>query len=428
MDQATFDFATRPAAATTDRCGFELGWDHACHGLVPPPALLATPTPVAQGWQAARAVFGPRGRASPPALRQWLALRLQAWQQGLPFDRAGLGVADLARLAVRRCPVLRRPLGGAPQDALAAVHACLDPVRGHGPGRTVMLSRAAWRATDGLGVQALLRRAREAEQPGRVADVAPSPADASQVGAEGGARLDASAWRRLAVLRSFATPLPFAVAAGLPLVLLPPPGVRPCNPVQALQTLLTLQFAHPGWAGRLRRLAATLADPAQRQDLHLLVGALAPRVLEAGQAAASPDAQTRLREALEDAWLHERVLRRWQAWVLGLGEAGTQTLLQRLETIAVREGMPGAPAGRLQRMRPAPGLPNTQDTQDTLAIQAIPAALAAPADRPARLLPLDAATARPVRPARPSRPRPGVPAGPPSPSRRPGPGAGLPAA
>jgi hypothetical protein len=352
MDQATFDFVTRPAAATADRCGFEIGWDHACHGLAPPPVLLAAPSAIAQGWQAARAVFGHRSRSSTPALRQWLALRLESWEQGLHYDLATLSAADLARMAVRRCPVLRQPLGGGSQDALGAAHLCLDPLRGHGGGRTVMLSRAAAQAADGLGLAEVLQRARAAAtaagstHPGDAHNV-PAPlgvGDDASHAASPGAPLDAPAWRRLAVLRSFATPLPFAVAVGLPLVLLPPPGVQPCNAVQRLQVLLTLQFASPGWAARLRRLAATLTDPAQRHDLHLLVGALAPRVLEAETAARSEQRpQPAWREMLEDAWLHERVLRRWQAWVLGLGEAGAHRMLQRLQQIGAQAGACSTP-------------------------------------------------------------------------------------
>ena len=34
-----------------------------------------------------------------------------------------------------------------------------------------------------------------------------------------------------------------------------------------------------------------------------------------------------LRRALEDAWLHERVRRRWQHFVLSLGETATEALL-----------------------------------------------------------------------------------------------------
>ena len=73
-----------PAAA--DRTGFDIGWDHAHHGLVPGAELLHDGTPVCQGWMAGRAVFGRRTMASSRATRQWLQLRTRAWRQGLAFE------------------------------------------------------------------------------------------------------------------------------------------------------------------------------------------------------------------------------------------------------------------------------------------------------------------------------------------------------
>jgi hypothetical protein len=50
---------------------------------------------------------------------------------------------------------------------------------------------------------------------------------------------------------------------------------------------------------------------------------MAPRVLEAERGSAP------LRLALEDSWLNERVQRRWQHFVLSLGEAATERLLEQ---------------------------------------------------------------------------------------------------
>jgi hypothetical protein len=162
------------------------------------------------------------------------------------------------------------------------------------------------------------------------------------------------------VLRSFATPLPFAEAARLPLVVLPPNRVRLLNAAQGLQALLTLQFATPGWSARTRAIAELLPQHTLRHDYNLFIGAIAPRVLEAGPTPAD------VRQALEDAWLGERVQRRWQHFVLSLGEAGTQALLDRATAhglAAVRtwnldpeqavEGWALAEGGRAQSM-PAP--------------------------------------------------------------------------
>lgn len=137
--------------------------------------------------------------------------------------------------------------------------------------------------------------------------------------------LDAAAWWRLAVFESFSTRLPHLEAAKLPLRVLPESGWAPVNPVQALQALVTLQFAAPGWSRRLNALAALIDDAALRLDFNLFVGAFAPRVLEVP---AGADAAT-LRRAFEQAWADPRVNRRWQHVAVQLGEPGTQELLRR---------------------------------------------------------------------------------------------------
>jgi hypothetical protein len=111
------------------------------------------------------------------------------------------------------------------------------------------------------------------------------------------------------------------------------------NGVQRLQALVTLQFTTSGWSARAREIAGLLPAQTLRHDFNLFVGALVPRLLEAG-----PGAQDQ-RQALEDAWLHERVQRRWQHFVLSLGEGGVASLLERV----------GAPeAAALDTARPAP--------------------------------------------------------------------------
>jgi len=134
----------------------------------------------------------------------------------------------------------------------------------------------------------------------------------------------ADCWR-LAVLASFATPLPFAQAARVPLRVLPPNRVRLLNAVQGLQAMVTLLFAAPGWSERVRALTDRLpaADPALRHDFNLFVGAIAARLPAAGADARET------RRALEDAWACERVARRWPVFVLALGETGTEALLAR---------------------------------------------------------------------------------------------------
>ena len=302
------------AESSIDRTGFDIGWDHAHHGLVPPPELLLDGTPLGQGWLAGKAVFGRRTLAAQRSTRQWLALRTLAWRQGITFETQQLTPHYLNQIHTERCPILRTPLGGAAGQPDAAVVDRLNPRAGYAAGNVATLSQRAAQARVGVDLLEAMRRARRIE-----------------AGAEPGAGLDAAAWWRLAVLGSMATPLPFHEAARLPLVLLPPNRVRLLNAPQGLQALLTMQFATPGWSARTRAIAELLPEHTLRHDFNLFIGALAPRVLEAE---AGPSA---LRLALEDAWLHERVQRRWQHFVLSLGEAATTVLLDR----AAAQGLAG---------------------------------------------------------------------------------------
>ena len=322
MNQASLELIPEPEAgpnthddhSAIDATGFDVGWDHAHHGLVPPPELLLAGTPLGQGWRAGKAVFGRRTLASNRATRQWLALRIQAWRQGVAFEVQQVTAHYVAQLHTERCPVLRTPLGGAAGQPDAAVIERLNPQAAYAAGNLVMMSRGAAQARAGVDVLEALRRARRAHNTGEAVHA-----------------LDAAAWFRLATLQAYATPLPFHEAARLPLAVLPPNRVRLLNAVQGLQALLTRLFSSPGWSARSRALAALLPEHTLRHDFNLFIGALAPRVLEADN---NPQA---LRHALEDAWLQERVQRRWQHFVLSLGESATATLLQR----AVADGLAG---------------------------------------------------------------------------------------
>ncbi|KPF52826.1 hypothetical protein D621_10950 [beta proteobacterium AAP51] len=324
MNQATLEltapnagtaaFQANPGATAAEATGFDIGWDHAHHGLVPPPELLLEGTPIGQGWRAGRAVFGRRTLPTGRATRQWLALRTGAWRQGLPFEGQQVTAHYLGQLHTEHCPVLRRPLGGAAGQADAAVIERLNPEAGYAAGNLAVMSQAAAQARAGVTVLEALRRATRAQLSGEAVQ-----------------GLDAAAWWRLAALRAFATPLPFHEAARLPLAVLPPNRVRLLNAAQGLQALVTRQFMAPGWAARTRALAQLLPAHTLRQDFNLFVGALAPRVLEAGT---EPRA---LRRALEDAWLLERVQRRWQHFVLSLGETATEVLLEA----AAAQGLAG---------------------------------------------------------------------------------------
>jgi hypothetical protein len=297
----------------TEDVGFQIGWDHARHGLVPPVELMSDGVPLGQGWRAGRALFGRRTLASTRATRGWLQLRLAAWKQGLEFETTQVTPHYLAQIEATRCPVTRRPLGGAPDDDASPVVVRLNPEAGWAAGHLATLSRRAADALTPAGARAALRQAARVD-----AGIDAAPA----------ALVPAEVWR-LAVLLSFVAPLPFAEALRVPLRVLPPNRVRLLNAVQGLQALLTVQFAKPGWSERLRAVAdlLPLVAPGRelRQDFNIFVGAFAPRLLEAG---AGHDAPT-MRRVLEDAWCNERVNRRWQSFVLALGESAVEALLER---------------------------------------------------------------------------------------------------
>jgi hypothetical protein len=299
-------------AASVDRTGFDIGWDHAHHGLVPPPQLLLPVTRVCQGWMAARAVFGRRTLASSRQVRQWLVLRLQAWRQGIPFEPLSVTPNFLAQIHSTHCPVRRTPLGGAEGSADAAVVERLNQDAHYAAGNLAQMSQAAAQARSGVSAAQAVRNARQCELTG-----------------EAFQGLDAEEWWRVATLAAFATPLPFAESARLPLAALPPNRVRLLNAAQGLQALITEFFATDGWSARCRDFAQLLPVHTLRHDFNLFVGAMAPRVLEAGAAGANR------RRALEDAWLQERVQRRWQHLVLSLGETSTEALLERAAALGL---------------------------------------------------------------------------------------------
>jgi hypothetical protein len=309
MDQATFEFdPTRAAEADPcDAAGFELGWDHAHHGLVPPPGLLLDGTPVGQGWRAGKAVFGRRTLAATRTVRQWLALRTEAWRRGIAFETTQVTAHYLGQIETLHCPVTRRPLGGTAETA--PVVARLHEGAGYAAGNLALVSAEAARLLADVDAAEALRAA--------------ARFDAGIDAPPEGFSVD-DAWRA-AVLKSFVSALPFAEAARVPMRVLPPNRVRVLNAVQGLQAMVTLLFAAPGWSTRVRALADLL--PAHggevRHEFNLFVGAFVARLPASG-------ADTReTRRALEDAWACGRVVRRWQQFALALGEGAAEALLAR---------------------------------------------------------------------------------------------------
>lgn len=300
MAQILLDFA---AARTEPQIGFDLGWDHARHGLPPPAAHCQYGNALLRGWRAGHACFGARTRTAPRRVRLWLALRLHAWLRGRAFELADVTPHYLGQIEVLHCPITRVPLLPTEQSVDRVCDAAA-----YAAGNLAMLSAQVNRAKGGLRWDQALQRARQAEAGGGIVD-----------------GLDAAAWRRLATLISFVTPLPHAQAAAVPLHVLPPNRLRLLNPVQGLQALITRELARPDGTRRLRALAALLPGETSRVAFHRLLSALLPRRLEAGQDA---DA-LQLRHALEDAWAGECVNRSWQRFALALDEAAVERLLQR---------------------------------------------------------------------------------------------------
>jgi hypothetical protein len=315
MTQALLSFDTLPADPL-DRVGFDIGWDHARHALVPPAELMLDGTPVSQGWRAARAVFGHRVQASSRGVRQWLALRLEAWRQGLDFDTEQVTPHHLVQLETSHCPVTRRPLGGATSGDLAPVVVRLREDAGYAAGNLVVLSRLAAHAKAGRDHAHVLDLAHRV----RLGD---ATAQADTTGLDG---LGADAWTRLATLMSLAVELPQVQAGRLPLHVLPPNRVRVLNPAQGLQVLLTLRLQASGWSRRARAVADLLPRGELRHDFNLFVGALAARLMSI----ADDTTGRALRWAQEDAWGDARVQRRWSQFIVQLSAAESEALLHRL--------------------------------------------------------------------------------------------------
>ncbi len=292
------------AAGGADAAGWQLGFDHAQHGLPLPAAHLHEGSPLFAGWQAALAQRrGGAHRDPAPGVRRWLALRLQAWTEGLPFEDQLLTPHYLRQLDATHCPVTRAPLHdelGHPQQRQLVR---LRQDAGYAAGHLACLSRVAAQALAGQTLASLRERARHL---------------AAMGGREAG--LDAEAWARLAALVALVTP--DDERAALPV--LPPNRLRLLNPWQALQAWVARQLGAPGWAQRLHTLHDALPHVVARQAATALSAALAPHAL------ALPTEPLARRHALEDLWRDARVQRRWLALATSVSPLTLERLLTQL--------------------------------------------------------------------------------------------------
>jgi len=305
MAQTPLAFDHHPADAQS---GFELGWDHAHHGTVPPPAQLHEGNPLRQGWQAGKACFGRRTLPATRHTRKWLQLRLNAWLRARSFELMQVTPHYLSQIDVAVCPITRQALEhGSGTSADASVDRVFNDA-GYAAGNLAVMSVKANQAKGNLGWQDALVMVQQAE----------GNADGLADG------LCAAEWSRMAVLMSFVTPLSHRQAARLPLLVLPPNRLRLLNPVQGLQALVTRELGQPAWCQRMRLLAEALPGKPVRADFNLLLNALLPRLIEAAR---SHDAGI-MKLALENAWANPLVNRRWQRFALQLDEHQVDALLQ----------------------------------------------------------------------------------------------------
>ena len=330
MNQATFNFAPRgkradlaaarngakapvrgPVAANDADPGDALGFDYARFGMVPPAPCLWPGHPIREGWERGRRLMTRRTRPATLAVTRWLALRLAAWQRGEGFDDHQITPQVLRSLeAATHCPITGRALGN---DAVVVP---VDVQRGWAAGNLMLVSPAIaerWAAIDYAVAKDALARA-EAE-PDEVVD-----------------GLALRHWRRVVALKSLATPLPHAEAAGIPLLVLPPNRLRLVNPIQELQAVLTLQLSVPGWGQRARTVADSLPETL-RTEFNLFFNSLLAQSLRQGAGGDKPQ----MRDALAAAWGNEVVMRRWLRFTALVDADLAATLVDRL----THDPMPG---------------------------------------------------------------------------------------
>jgi hypothetical protein len=300
--------ASQLSAFVTDP-GFEIGWDHAHHRLVPPAEQLLPGNPVRDGWEAGQAVFGSRTLRATPQVRKWLQLRLGAWMRGKAFESVQVTPNFLARIEVPVCPITGLALTQATgTDSDASVDR-VNNAAGYAAGNLAILSVRANKAKSGHDWRDAAGFVRQIEAGG--------------LGQIDG--LSARDWARLAALMSYCTPLTHDEAARLPMLVLPPPRLRLLNPVQAVQAMLTLAFAQPGQAPRLGAMTATF--PAEvHLEVRLFLGTLLARRIGAGPAAPA----ARLRSVMEAAWTDPLVIRRWRGLALRLDAAACEVIAEEL--------------------------------------------------------------------------------------------------
>jgi hypothetical protein len=296
---------------------FELGWDYAHHGLVPPTEHLHPLSPVRQGWEAGRENFGRRTLQASRFVRKLLQLRLNAWLRGRAFEGITVTPNFLRQIDVAVCPITREVLTqGTGELSDASVDRAFNDAA-YAAGNLAVMSTRANQVKSLYGVDDAMAFVRQIE--------------AGQLGQIDG--LTAEQWSRIAVLSSFATPMPHAKAACLPLLVLPPKRLRVLNPVQALQVMLSLQFTLAGHARRCASLAGLMPSADVRYAFNTFMHTLLARRLARGRIT---DPLTE-RQAVEDLWRDPLVNERWRHLALRL----TADECERIGRMAAERGLAG---------------------------------------------------------------------------------------
>ncbi len=297
--------------------GFELGWDYAHYGTVPPAEHLHPLSPVRQGWEAGSASFGRRTQQANRFVRKWLQLRLNAWLRGRAFEGTQVNPAFLRRIDVAVCPITREVLTHCTGELSDASVDRVFNDAAYAAGNLAVMSTRANQAKSAYGVDDAMAFVRQIET-GKLGQI------------DG---MTAEQWARIAVLASFATPMPHAQAACLPLLVLPPNRLRVLNPVQSLQVMLSLQFTRAGHARRCAALSGLMPSPQAKYAYNAFMHMLLARRLAAGRFA---DA-TAERHAVEDIWRDPMVNDRWQRLSLLL----TEDDCERIGRVAAQRGLAG---------------------------------------------------------------------------------------
>ena len=292
-----------------------------------------------------QALFDTLPSPTVPAQRWW-RLQGDSRRRGRSVEPLLVTPRFLARIDTSCCPITRVALGAQSarvvplrQDAsVAAGHlVTLGPLAA-----AACLDGGACEWTDAWDV---------AE---RLAAAGHGPSDGTTEPRQAG--LDAAAWRRLAVLRSFVQPLTPAQAGNLPLLVLPPPRVRVLSPVQALQVAITLALRGADRAAGLLKMAILTAD----EDVRLALRVFLLTLLARCPGHLEPADKDGSKLALEDLWRDPLLQRRWQRLAARLTDEAASSLLHR----ARRQGLLGGGWRSLDQadavdgwdLRSAPGL------------------------------------------------------------------------